>query len=139
MVSNENQELPEIFTKFSSEKTKEWNDISLNEMLGKFSDLKDLDRKDKWFQFTLCSIFKHSFLNCLTELTSSYYIQNPIEIIAMDEDLLGLGVPTTPATTSNNQNIPQNIEKPTSKFTFSTQGMPPVIAKKTVGLVNILN
>jgi hypothetical protein len=47
MVSNENQELPEIFTKFSSEKTKEWNDISLNEMLGKFSDLKDLDRKDK--------------------------------------------------------------------------------------------
>jgi hypothetical protein len=47
MISNENQDLPEIFTKFSSEKTKEWNDISLSEMLGKFSDLKDIDKKDK--------------------------------------------------------------------------------------------
>jgi len=48
MISSENQDLPEIFTKFSNEKTKEWNDISLTEMLGKFSDLKDLDKKDKW-------------------------------------------------------------------------------------------
>jgi hypothetical protein len=47
MISNDNQDLPEIFTKFSNERTKEWNDISLTEMLGKFSDLKDLDKKDK--------------------------------------------------------------------------------------------
>lgn len=47
MISTENQDLPEIFTKFSNEKAKEWNDISLTEMLGKFADLKDLDRKDK--------------------------------------------------------------------------------------------
>lgn len=47
MISSESQDLPEIFTKFSSEKAKEWNDISLSEMLGKFSDLKDLDKKDK--------------------------------------------------------------------------------------------
>ena len=48
MISSENQDLPEIFTKFSNEKTKEWNDISLTEMLGKFADLKDIDKKDKW-------------------------------------------------------------------------------------------
>jgi hypothetical protein len=47
MISTENQDLPEIFTKFSNEKTKEWNDISITEMLGKFSDLRDLDKKDK--------------------------------------------------------------------------------------------
>ena len=47
MISNQNQDLPEIFTKFSNEKTKEWNDISLGEMLGKFSDLKEIDKKDK--------------------------------------------------------------------------------------------
>jgi hypothetical protein len=47
MISNENQDLPEIFTKFSNERVKEWNDISLSEMLGKFSDLKDIDKKDK--------------------------------------------------------------------------------------------
>jgi hypothetical protein len=29
MISNENQDVPEIFTKFSSEKTKEWNDIGI--------------------------------------------------------------------------------------------------------------
>lgn len=39
MISPENQEIPEIFTKFSSDKGKEWNDISIQEMLGKFSDL----------------------------------------------------------------------------------------------------
>ena len=47
MIANENQDMPEIFTKFSNERTKEWNDISLSEMLGKFSDLRDIDRKDK--------------------------------------------------------------------------------------------
>ena len=40
LISPENQEIPEIFTKFTNEKGKEWNDISLPEMLGKFSDLK---------------------------------------------------------------------------------------------------
>ncbi len=58
MISNENQDLPEIFTKFSSERAKEWNDISLTEMLGKFSDLKDIDKKDKWcWVITLITIF----------------------------------------------------------------------------------
>jgi hypothetical protein len=47
LITNDNQELPEIFTKFTNEKTKEWNDISLTEMLGKYSDLKDIDKKDK--------------------------------------------------------------------------------------------
>ena len=70
IVSNENQELPEIFTKFSSEKTKEWNDIGLSEMLGKFSDLKDIDRKDKWFLSTLCIIVKPSLLHDLSEETN---------------------------------------------------------------------
>ncbi len=55
MISNENQDLPEIFTKFSNEKAKEWNDISLTEMLGKFADLKDLDKKD------ILSCFAHNF------------------------------------------------------------------------------
>ena len=40
LISPENQEIPEIFTKFTNEKGKEWNDISIPEMLGKFSDLK---------------------------------------------------------------------------------------------------
>jgi len=30
MISNENQDVPEIFTKFSNEKTKEWNDIGIS-------------------------------------------------------------------------------------------------------------
>jgi len=57
MISSENQDLPEIFTKFSNEKTKEWNDISLTEMLGKFSDLKDLDKKDKWNDIDVPMLF----------------------------------------------------------------------------------
>lgn len=47
MIANENQDLPEIFTKFSNEKAKEWNDISLSDMLGKFVDMKEIERKDK--------------------------------------------------------------------------------------------
>ncbi len=47
MIANDNQDIPEIFTKFSNDKNKEWNDISLTEMLGKFSDLSEIDKKDK--------------------------------------------------------------------------------------------
>lgn len=42
MISPESQEIPEIFTKFSSDKGKEWNDISIHDMLGKFSDLAEI-------------------------------------------------------------------------------------------------
>ena len=45
MIPSENQQIPEIFTKFSNEKGKEWNDISLHEMLGKFSDLGEIEKK----------------------------------------------------------------------------------------------
>lgn len=47
MISPENQEIPEIFTKFSTDKSKEWNDISIQDMLGKFSDLGEIEKKDK--------------------------------------------------------------------------------------------
>lgn len=47
MIVEGQDNLPEIFTKFSHEKNKEWNDIGILEMLGKFSDLKDIDKKDK--------------------------------------------------------------------------------------------
>lgn len=47
MISPENNEIPEIFTKFNSDKLKEWNDISIPEMLGRFSDLDELERKEK--------------------------------------------------------------------------------------------
>lgn len=45
MISPENQQIPEIFTKFSSDKGKEWNDISIQQMLGKFSDLGEIQKK----------------------------------------------------------------------------------------------
>lgn len=47
MISPESQEIPEIFTKFNSEKGKEWNDISIQDMLGRFSDLAEIEKKDK--------------------------------------------------------------------------------------------
>jgi hypothetical protein len=47
MISPENQEVPEIFTKFSGDKGKEWTDISIQDMLGKFSDLSEIEKKDK--------------------------------------------------------------------------------------------
>lgn len=82
MISNENQDLPEIFTKFSNEKTKEWNDISLNEMLGKFSDLRDLDKKDKWTWF-------HYARSKHTVLKSTIFIFWSDDY--METDLLGMG------------------------------------------------
>lgn len=41
MIAND-QDVPEIFTKFTNGKNKEWNDISLMDMLGRFSDLAEI-------------------------------------------------------------------------------------------------
>jgi hypothetical protein len=43
----DSSEGPEVFSKFPSDKSKEWNDISIFELLGAYSDIREIERKDK--------------------------------------------------------------------------------------------
>ncbi|EWS71323.1 hypothetical protein TTHERM_000327419 (macronuclear) [Tetrahymena thermophila SB210] len=46
-INNDANDAHEPSLKFPIEKVKEWNDIGLHELLGKYTDIKEIDKKDK--------------------------------------------------------------------------------------------
>ncbi|KAL4501657.1 hypothetical protein ABPG72_018708 [Tetrahymena utriculariae] len=46
-INNDANDTHEPSLKFPIEKIKEWNDIGIHELLGKYTDIKEIDKKDK--------------------------------------------------------------------------------------------